>query len=76
MKSKVKITKCLCASIDTKEYCYFAKANDFIQLTEWVNKEGFDVLIETETKNPIILQLTIGQIRCIIDCYKKIMSTS
>lgn len=31
--------------LDLKAYCVFAKEHDFIEVTEWVNGEGFDVTI-------------------------------
>lgn len=35
----------------TKEYCHFAKPNDYIEVTEWHNGEGFDVDICTNRGN-------------------------
>ena len=31
--------------LDLKAYCVFAKEHDFIEVTEWINGEGFDVTI-------------------------------
>lgn len=30
---------------DLTNYCYLAKENDFIEITEWTNKEGYDITI-------------------------------
>jgi len=45
---------------ELKLYCTFAKENDYIEVTEWSNGEGYDVTISNagETKN---LSLTIGE---------------
>lgn len=32
-------------SDDLKKYCCLAKTNDFIEITEWSNGEGWDVTI-------------------------------
>lgn len=28
---------------DLSKYCYFAKKDDFIEITEWTNGEGWDI---------------------------------
>lgn len=28
---------------DLKNYCYFAKDDDYIEVTEWINGEGVDI---------------------------------
>jgi hypothetical protein len=43
--------------IDLKPYCHFAKENDYIEITEWSNIEGFDITINGEKH----LSLTWGQ---------------
>ena len=35
----------------TKEHCHYAKPNDYIEVTEWQNGEGFDVDICTNRGN-------------------------
>lgn len=44
----------------TEEYCYHAKPNDYIEVTEWHNGEGFDVDICTTRRNQNI-SLTYGE---------------
>jgi hypothetical protein len=46
--------------MELKSYCTFAKDNDYIEVTEWSNGEGYDVTISNtgETKH---LSLTIGE---------------
>ncbi len=45
--------------IDLKDYCPFSEKNDFVELTEWNNGEGFDVTVsgKFDTK----FSLTWGQ---------------
>ena len=43
-----------------KKYDYLAKDNDFIEVTEWTNGEGYDIII-----NDKIISLTRGQIDAI-----------
>lgn len=43
-----------------KKYDYFAKDNDFIEVIEWTNGEGYDIII-----NDKIISLTRGQIDAI-----------
>lgn len=43
-----------------KKYDYLAKDNDFIEIIEWTNGEGYDITI-----NDKIISLTRGQIDAI-----------
>ena len=43
-----------------KKYDYLAKDNDFIEVIEWTNGEGYDIII-----NDKIISLTNGQIDAI-----------
>lgn len=43
-----------------KKYDYLAKDNDFIEVIEWTNEEGYDIII-----NDKIISLTRGQIDAI-----------
>jgi hypothetical protein len=45
---------------DLRKYCYLAKEDDFIEITEWTNGEGWDISI-----NDKIFNLTDGQLRAI-----------
>lgn len=42
------------------KYDYLAKDNDFIEVTEWTNGEGYDIII-----NDKIISLTNGQLDAI-----------
>lgn len=63
--------------IKTSMYCDlkpfdpgFAKEYDFIEITEWSNGEGFDVLIETS--KPERFSLTWGQYEAVKYLVKKL----
>ena len=43
-----------------KKYDYLAKNDDFIEVTEWTNGEGYDITI-----NDKIISLTNGQLEAI-----------
>ena len=43
-----------------KKYDYLAKDNDFIEVIEWTNGEGYDIII-----NDKIISLTSGQLDAI-----------
>ena len=45
---------------DLNIYDYLAKESDFIEVTEWTNKEGWDIAI-----NDKIISLTEGQLNAI-----------
>lgn len=47
-------------SDDLNKYDYLAKKDDFIQITEWINKEGWDITINDNT-----ISLTSGQLDAI-----------
>ena len=47
-------------SDNLQKYDYLAKDNDFIEVTEWSNGEGWDINI-----NDKIIQLTMGQLDAI-----------
>ena len=49
---------------ELKKYCYMAKENDYIAVTEWTNGEGIDVNIYSngETKS---VPLTYGELEAI-----------
>ena len=60
MSIQVSIRKAKC--LDLKAYCVFAKEHDFIEVTEWINGEGFDVTISNA--GGVInktLSLTVGE---------------
>ncbi len=43
-----------------KPYCHHSKDNDFIEITEWSNGEGFDAHFSSRT-NERHIQLTWGE---------------
>ena len=60
MKSKFQINNRASVFSELKEYCYHSKPNDYMEVTEWYNAEGFDVNISTNRGNQNI-SLTYGE---------------
>lgn len=49
-----------------KKYCYFSNDDDdFIEVTEWTNGEGFDVNIYTKNNKDKLFSLTHGELDAI-----------
>jgi len=48
---------------ELKQFCSFAKEDDFIEVTEWKNGEGYDVCIESSTNAHF--QISYGQFRAL-----------
>jgi len=46
-KAKVNVNNRTALSADLNDFCLFAKENDFIELTEWTNGDGFDIVISS-----------------------------
>lgn len=46
---------------DLKKYCICAKDNDYIEVTEWTNGEGYDIDINDEKR----ISLTHGELEAI-----------
>ncbi len=46
------------------KYCHLAGKDDFIEVTEWTNGEGFDINIGKSTRNEF-LQITHGELDAI-----------
>ena len=49
---------------DLSKYCVLSKENSFVEITEWVNGEGFDITIESYDSK--LLSLTRGEIDAIV----------
>lgn len=45
---------------ELSNYCYHAKPHEIVEVTEWTNGEGWDIIIGTRT-----LQLTMGELQAI-----------
>lgn len=45
---------------DLKKYCVLAKDNDYIEVTEWTNDEGWDIII-----NDKVISLSWGELEAI-----------
>lgn len=55
---------------DLNKFCVFAKENDFIEITEWKNGEGYDISISKNNENKLFM-LTRGEIQAIKKIVKK-----
>lgn len=53
------VKKAKCTPLE--KYCHFSKPEDYIEITEWTNAEGFDVDISGKEK----FSLTWGQWECL-----------
>lgn len=47
--------------VELKDFDYLAKKNDFIEVTEWGNGEGYDITLSDNQ----IISITIGQFNAI-----------
>lgn len=51
--------------VDLRDYCYLGKTHgDLLEVTEWVNGEGFDVSISSRSDQ--IFSLTHGELEALI----------
>jgi hypothetical protein len=57
--------------IELKEFCYLSKKNSFIEMTEWKNGEGVDIVIASFQDR--IIQLTWGEIEAIKKLENKLL---
>ena len=60
MGTELELSTRKAANIKLKAFDFLAKENDFIEVTEWTNGEGWDIAI-----NDKIISLTIGQLDAI-----------
>lgn len=57
----MEFTKVKQVSDELKNYCVFAKENDYITITEWGNGEGYDI----DLSNKQIIRVTYGELEAI-----------
>lgn len=60
MENKLEITQRKSVSDSLRKYDYLAKENSFIEVTEWINGEGYDITIDEK-----MISLTDGQLDAI-----------
>lgn len=68
MNKKIDTYNRKAASAELKNYCSFAKENDFMEVTEWNNGEGFDYVIN----NDQVKQFTYGEYAALKKLVKKL----
>ena len=56
--------------VNLKNYCIFSTDVDIIQVTEWINGEGVDVMIN----NDVSFNLTFGQFDALKDAIKVLLN--
>ena len=75
MKKEVEVRNRKAASVDLKDWCVMSmgeekeKRGDFFEVTEWSNREGYDIYI-SDCSGERQLHLTYGQFRAIKKCIK------
>lgn len=63
-KSGIEVVQRTAKSTDLMPYCYFAKKWDFIEVTEWTNGEGFDVVISSKRGTQTV-NMTYGEFQAL-----------
>jgi hypothetical protein len=63
-KPKVEFSKRLSAFASLESFCVMAKEDDFIEVTQWTNLEGFDIQISDRTGTRTIF-MTDGEFRAL-----------
>lgn len=56
----INVSTRLAKTLELKPYCHFAKVHDFMEVTEWINGEGFDVYLSS-VKGEHRISLTHGE---------------
>ena len=51
-------------SADLKPYCHFAKEDSFIEVTDWYNGEGYDIIISSGKEKRFTL--TLGEFEALV----------
>ncbi len=69
-KGKVEINNRTAITADLNGFCVYSKEHDFIEVTEWTNGDGFDILISSH--NDKSFSLTRGQFDAIKTLVKKL----
>jgi len=70
MKAKIEKYKRETIFAKLNNYCYLAKEEDFIEITEWKNGDGVDLTLSSFRDR--IIQLTWGELKAIKKLTKKI----
>lgn len=80
MKKEIKVLQRKSAFVDLKDYCIMSVGEDrkdkgdFLEVTEWSNGEGYDVLIH-DVSGITTFNLTWGQFESLKKCIKSIEKT-
>ena len=77
MKGEVELSKRKAAFAELKDWCIMSVTskeknnNDFLEVTEWTNGEGYDIHI-SDSEGERQFNLTWGQFQALKTCIKKI----
>jgi hypothetical protein len=67
MSKEIKINNRRSASVDLNDFCYLTREYDFMDVTLWVNGDGFDVTMQDQ-----MFHLTYGQLKALRKMVKKL----
>lgn len=56
-------------TVDLPAYCHLSEESDFIELTEWFNDEGTDIVMHTNSIGQQKFAITYGQLDALIVAY-------
>lgn len=59
-----------CAFTELSDFCYLSKENDFMEIVEWKNGDGFDVTLSATHEQ--MFALTYGQFKALKKLIKEL----
>ena len=59
--SKIEVSKRRSLFAELKPYCHHSGENDYMEVTEWSNGEGYDIMIDRKGGYGKIISLTHGE---------------
>lgn len=68
----VSVTEVKVAVADLRDYCIFARENDTISMSEWVNGEGYTIELVTDREDSRVVQLTIGELEALVELFEEL----
>ena len=51
--------------VNLQEFCSFAKASSYIEVTTWTNQDGYDIYIQGDKRLPELIRPTNGEFEAI-----------
>jgi hypothetical protein len=62
------------AQLSLNGFCTFATDEDFIQMTQWYNDEGYDITVSSKSAGEQQFKLTYGELMALINLFTGIGS--